>query len=239
MNDTVRVCHSAQYKYPRPVMLGPQTFRLCPRKDGRALIKGYSLKIRPVDDDKNVTEQQDEQDNSTVTCAFPEPVDTLEVDVEILVELKRSIRNPPKNWFPARLNRSVHREIRYNVRMTPGVQTPDETLSKGTGTCRDLAWLLFNDLRNCGVEARYVSGYLIQEDAEVADLHAWVEVKYDLRWVGIDPTLGTYAGTGHLALAVGPHFSCVAPISGVVEATEVEFSYSVEVSHDRQNPSAI
>jgi Transglutaminase-like superfamily/Bacterial transglutaminase-like N-terminal region len=231
--NTVRVIHSAVYKYPRPVMLGPQTFRLCPRKDARALIKEYSLKIRPVDDVNNVIEQQDDEDNSTVTCTFPELVESLEVDVEFLVELKRAIRNPPKHWFPARLNRSIHREIRYNVRMTPGVQTPDETLSKGTGSCRDLAWLLFSDLQKCGVTARYVSGYLIQEDVEAADLHAWVEVLYDQKWVGLDPTLGIYAGAGHLPLAVGPHFSCTAPISGVVEATEVEFTYEVSVSHDK------
>lgn len=163
--------------------------------------------------------------------------------------------------FLVELNQAIYRRVKYIIRMEPGVQAPEHTLTVGTGSCRDSAWLLVQLCRHLGLAARFASGYLIQlvadevpiegptgPTADFTDLHAWAEVYIPgAGWVGLDPTSGLLTAEGHIPLACTADPQTAAPISGAYswvklpdapadDTVKEHFAFRMNVSRIQERP---
>ncbi|WP_063046362.1 transglutaminase family protein [Nocardia pseudovaccinii] len=152
--------------------------------------------------------------------------------------------------FLVAVNQALRDDVGYAIRMEPGVQSPDHTLRSAIGSCRDSAWLLVSILREFGLAARFVSGYLVQlaqdvpardgpsgPPADFTDLHAWTEVFLPgAGWVGLDPTSGLFAGEGHIPLAATPHPTSSAPITGTTGRTGTTMDFANTVRRVHEDP---
>ena len=161
-----------------------------------------------------------------------------------------SKKGPATADFFVALNRGIQESVRYQIRLEHGVQSPEETLEKKSGSCRDSAWLMCEVLRQLGFAARFVSGYLIQlkadetplegpagPEADFTDLHAWCEVFLPgAGWIGFDPTSGLLAGEGHIPLSCTPEPSSAAPVSGAVDPCISEMHHKMSVARVYESP---
>lgn len=122
------------------------------------------------------------------------------------------------------LMQKIYKTIEFKPGFTT-INTPVETVVKDKkGVCQDFAHLMISCLRNMGLAARYVSGYietipppgkekLLGSDAS----HAWVSVYFpSIGWVEFDPTNCLLPSYKHITVAFGRDYHDVAPIKGIV-----------------------
>lgn len=116
----------------------------------------------------------------------------------------------------------IYKTLYYKVREEPGVQSVQQTLRLGSGSCRDFAFLFMEAVRSLGLAARFVSGYLYAPlmSELVGSTHAWAEVYLPGGgWKGFDPTIGKIVGKDHIPVAVSRLAEAVPPISGSFAGT--------------------
>ncbi len=119
------------------------------------------------------------------------------------------------------MNQWIHENLDYERRDEGDPFSPEETLRRGAGSCRDFAVLLAEVLRQNGVAARLASGFVWEGDRAEADrraesaMHAWVEACLPgAGWVGMDPTNGVLCDHHFVTTAVGMGHADISPVSG-------------------------
>ena len=120
------------------------------------------------------------------------------------------------------MNAAIHREVRYARRLERGLQSPAETLKRGTGACRDQAVLMIDAARALGLAARFASGYVHcpPRHAQAARLggghtHAWARIHIPGHgWIDFDPTNGAVGSDGLVRVAVADDPAHAIPLHG-------------------------
>lgn len=148
---------------------------------------------------------------------------------QVLDWYQQAVPSPSKHpdiiQFLMDINQAIRRDIRYIRRDEEGIQLPNDTLSLGSGSCRDMAVLFISVVRQLGLAARFVSGYLYDPPAEngaeytfnraVGSMHAWAEVYLPgAGWKGFDPTNGILANSFFIPTAVSHSPEVIDPIQG-------------------------
>ena len=125
--------------------------------------------------------------------------------------------------------------IRYDVKATGVRTTAAEAWAAGGGVCQDFSHTLLSLLRATGIPARYVSGYLHDEEEApgrtvVGESHAWIEA-WDGGWEAYDPTNDRGVGSAHVIVARGRDYSDVPPLKGIYAGgTSESLGVTVEIT---------
>ena len=114
---------------------------------------------------------------------------------------------------------AVRDRIRYDDAATTVSTTAREAWAAGGGVCQDYTHTTLSLLRAAGIPARYVSGYLHDEEEApgrtvFGESHAWVE-SWNGAWEPYDPTNDRAVGSAHVVVARGRDYDDVPPLKGI------------------------
>ena len=130
----------------------------------------------------------------------------------------------------SKLNTRIYESFKYARREEAGVQLPCQTITLGTGSCRDYAVLMMEAARHWGFGARFVTGYIMMGAGQHGATHAWTEIYIPgAGWRGFDPTNNKFAGSEHVSVAVAREHEKASPLSGTWEGPADAFD-RMEVS---------
>jgi transglutaminase-like putative cysteine protease len=136
--------------------------------------------------------------------------------------------------FLAALNDTLHNDFEREIREHGEPQTPQVTLARGRGACRDLAALFMAVCRAQGIAARFVSGYQARAEThrDRRYLHAWPEVYIPGGgWRGFDPSHGTAVAGAHVAVAAACSPVGAAPVEGTFfgDGVSCEMTFDLKI----------
>jgi transglutaminase-like putative cysteine protease len=121
------------------------------------------------------------------------------------------------------MTQAIYADFRYNTRLEIGAQTPVDTLTLGSGSCRDFAVLMMDAVRSLGFAAQFVSGYIYSPTFSPSSLgrvggghtHAWVRVYLPgCGWVEFDPTNGIVGNADLVRVAIATDPRQATPLHG-------------------------
>ena len=129
--------------------------------------------------------------------------------------------NRPTGQLLMTLNEAIAEGFSYKRRVSPGTQTPDETIAKQQGTCRDFALLMMEAARSLGFAARFVTGYVYVPERDGPQrlgggaTHAWCQIYVPgSGWVEFDPTNGIVGNRDLIRVGVARTPQQAIPLSG-------------------------
>lgn len=134
----------------------------------------------------------------------------------------------------------IHEQFVYKPGATHVHSSVQDCLITRAGVCQDFSHLLIAVLRQRGIPARYVSGYLVPRQSLDAKSgmeniiggqasHAWVQANIpETGWIGLDPTVGHFVDQQHIVIARGRDYGDVPPVRGVYKGHAGQ-SLSVDV----------
>jgi len=207
----LEVCHTTTYRYDRPVRFGQHRAMLRPRDSHDLKLRSAVLTVSPV------------AEISWMHDVFGNSVTLLGGDLRAWALKLLGKREMPTLALLTRLTKAIKQRLRYVARENEGTQTPEETLAKGGGTCRDYALLMIEAVRSLGFAARFVTGYLYDPALDggptgtqgAGATHAWVQVYLPgAGWVEFDPTNGIVGGRNLIRVGVARDPKQAIPLAG-------------------------
>lgn len=135
--------------------------------------------------------------------------------------------------FLSTVTEYLHDRIKGEIRHKGSPQTPEVTLTRKQGACRDVAVLFMAVCRQQGLACRFVSGYQARERNSNSRryLHAWPEVYIPGGgWRGYDTTRGSAVADRHVAVAAATIPKDAAPIRGSFLGTKIQSQMDVKLS---------
>ena len=120
--------------------------------------------------------------------------------------------------FISNLTNRIHEDFTTESRLEGIPHEADKTFNLKKASCRDLAWMQIQLLRNIGIASRFVSGYYyVSAEHPEFELHAWVEVYIPgAGWIGLDPSHGILTADAHIPISTSTRYENTMPVTGSI-----------------------